>query len=56
VVVADVGGGSGTTGLGGEGCRWPNEGIGLVLVMESEGREVEFAETGVIAICREYVG
>jgi hypothetical protein len=60
VVVVDVGGGGGTTGLGGDGCRWPNEGIGLVLVVKSRGSEVELVETGKIGffetICREYVG
>jgi hypothetical protein len=41
---------------------WPNEGIGLVLMflMESGGRDVEFAEMGMIGfldtICREYLG
>ena len=30
-------GGGCRTGLGGDGCRWPKEGMGLVLVMDGGG-------------------
>jgi hypothetical protein len=45
---ADVRGDGGTTGFGGEGRRWPKEGIGLVLVAGNGGREEELVEMGAI--------
>ena len=49
VVVADIGG-VGIMGWDGEGCHWPNEGIGLMLVLVAEirARVDELVGAGVI--------